>query len=78
MKSLKISCSILLALTIASCGVNGAYVQADSDTFDAIAPDYSAYVMADPSLKAKDKEICLRTVKVWADRIKEAKKALVK
>ena len=78
MKSLKISLSMVMALALASCGVSEAYLQADSDTFDAIAPDYRAYVMADDSLTPSDKETYLRTVKIWADRIKEAKKALVK
>lgn len=72
MKKVKLAALSVLFSTLASCGVSDAYLKADRDTFEAIAPDYSKYVMEDKSLDAKDKEIFLRTVSVWEERIKTA------
>lgn len=72
MKKIKLAAMAALILAMTSCGVSDAYLKADRDTFEAIAPDYSKYVNEDESLDAKDKEIFLRTISVWEERIKTA------
>ena len=47
--------------------------QAEKATFEAIAPEYSAYVQADPNLSAEAKSIRLDTVETWRRRVEVAK-----
>jgi hypothetical protein len=74
MKKLKLAALAAMMTLLASCGMNKAYLVADRLTYEAIAPDYSAYVMEDESLSAKDREIYLRTLTIWLQRIDEADK----
>lgn len=69
MKSLAL---ILMTLALCSCDtVSKVYLASDRATFDAITPEYVHYVESDHGLTPKDKEIRLRTVKTWADRLKQ-------
>ena len=48
------------------------YVAADRATYDAVAPEYSAYVHADPSLDADEVARRDRTLQTWDARIRAA------
>lgn len=48
------------------------YVAADRATYDAVAPEYAAYVHADPSLADEEKVRRDRTVATWDARIRAA------
>lgn len=77
---------LLLALLLpllGGCGAGGVnpfaapnsdYVTADRATFEAVAPEYSAYVAADPSLDAEQIARRQRTVATWRLRIEQAEK----
>lgn len=58
----------LLALTSCS-GVSDVYTAADRATFDAVAPEYSAYVQADAALDEASKATRLRTIETWRLRL---------
>ena len=73
MKSLKLAALAALSL-LASCGVPKAYLVADRLTYEAIAPDYNAYVMADEGLSPRDRVIYIRTLTIWLERIEAAEK----
>ena len=67
MKTLLLACGLLLA----SCTTpGGTYVQADRDTFDAIAPEYRIYVQADPSLSVEQRDRRLLLIELWDKRIR--------
>lgn len=69
MKKSLLACGLLLA----SCGTpNAAYIQADRDTLDAIAPEFVIYVMADPLLDQQQKDRRLLTVELWRQRVQAA------
>jgi hypothetical protein len=72
------------ALLLASCGCSalqsaqapgGAYVAADRATFEALAPEYAAYVAADPALPDEDRARRTRTLQTWRMRIEAAEQA---
>jgi hypothetical protein len=50
----------------------GAYVSADKGTFNAVGPEYSGYVNADPKLSADQKDRRQRTLSTWRVRIENA------
>jgi len=61
---------LLAGLLLASCTAPGSgYVQADLATFEAIAPSYSAYVLADPLLNQPEKDRRLLVVETWRARL---------
>lgn len=63
--------SILAALAVtfsSGCAPSEPYRRADRLTFDAIAPEYSAYVAGDAGLSAKAKERRYRTLRTWDAR----------
>lgn len=62
-------CGLLVLL--ASCA-SDAYVMADRATFDAVAPEYRAYVQADPALDEATKANRLRTIETWQERLEAA------
>lgn len=63
---------LLLTLVLCcGCSLQGAYVAADKATFEAIVPEYQAYVAADPALDEEQKERRGRTLKAWEARIAE-------
>jgi len=59
--------SSLLWLT--GCVVQKDYVAADKATFDAIGPEYRAYVESDPKLDQDQKARRLRTLESWKIRL---------
>lgn len=67
MKSLRV---VLLLPLLCSCGLSEAYVAADRATYNAIAPEYRAYVEADPALSAEQKARRERTIKAWDARLR--------
>lgn len=67
-----IGVALLVTIFLSGCGsLQGSYVEADRKTFDAIAPVYSAYVLADPQLDEKQRERRLRLIRSWRARIEE-------
>lgn len=64
-------CGVVLLLLLGGC-VGGA-TPAEVATYEAIAPDYSAYVQADPELSAEERERRMRTVESWRLRVGAAK-----
>ena len=61
---------ILLVLTC-GCSLQDAYVNADRLTYQAVAPEYRAYVKADEKLDDEQKARRERTVDAWAVRVTE-------
>ena len=61
------SCAIL-----PSCTPTHVYLAADRATFDAVAPEYRAYVEADAALSAEQKQRRFRTVDTWQSRVEAA------
>ena len=68
--------SLLLLLSQGGCAALSApspgYVAADRATYAAVAPEYAAYVNADPSLDDEEKARRGRTVASWDARIRAA------
>lgn len=61
------------ALVAASCGsVAPLHLDAAAAEFQAIAPEYRAYVEADPGLTDEEVRRKLRTVHTWQERIRAA------
>jgi hypothetical protein len=68
--------ALLLPATIPLGGCaapSDAYVAADRATFDAVAPEYAAYVAADPLLGPAERERRGRTLEAWLARIGAAR-----
>jgi hypothetical protein len=53
----------------------GAYVAADRATYEALAPEYAAYVAADPALADEQRARRTRTLETWRMRIESAEQA---
>jgi hypothetical protein len=51
------------------CGPTGGYVAADRATYDAVAPEYAAYVTADATLTPEQRQRRQRTLAAWKLRI---------
>lgn len=64
-------CSALQAIQ----GPGGAYVAGDRATYDAVAPEYAAYVAADPALAPDQKDRRTRTLQTWRMRVEAAERA---
>jgi hypothetical protein len=62
-----------LALSSSGCGttLEGAYAQADRATYDAVAPEYAAYVAGDAKLTSEQRERRNRTVEMWRLRVED-------
>jgi hypothetical protein len=58
-------CSAVQALQ----GPGGAYVAADRATYEAVAPEYSAYVAADPKLSEEQRARRDRAIQTWRMRV---------
>jgi len=65
---------IPLLLLLASCGISQEYVKADRQTYDAVAPEFRAYVEADPKLDADKKAVRVHALETWDLRLKKAEK----
>jgi hypothetical protein len=63
---------LTLTLLASSCSTAPAYVQADQLTYNAIAPEYKAYCLADPQLTQMQKDRRLLTLATWLKRIQAA------
>ena len=63
---------LVLALLASSCGTAPVYVQADLATYQAISPEYRAYVSADAALTPAQKARRLATLDSWKRRIDQA------
>ena len=63
--------TVLLLFACVSC-VNP-HAPAELATFQAIAPEYSAYVEADPALTTEQKQLRLDTVETWRRRVEAQK-----
>lgn len=68
----------LLPLTNLACSAlhapAGAYVAADRATYDAVAPEYSAYVHNDPNLGDDERARRDRTLETWRVRLEAAER----
>ena len=53
-------------------GPGGAYVAADRATYEALAPEYAAYVAADPALADDDRARRTHALQTWRLRIESA------
>jgi len=65
--------ALFLALSVAAtlfagCAVDKDWVRGSVLTYDAIAPEYSAYVKADPKLDEDGKTLRLLTLETWKKR----------
>lgn len=65
----------LVGASCAGCSISQAYVAADRETYEAIAPDYRARVEADPGLSDDQKARRARAVDSWEARLVEAESA---
>lgn len=63
--------ALLFLLACAGCCAtpDPTFVTASRATYEAIAPEYSAYVKADPALDAEQKARRLRTLDRWLEAI---------
>jgi hypothetical protein len=68
-----------LALWSAGCAttLDGAFAQADRATYDAVAPEYSAYVAADPKLDDEQRARRNRTVETWRLRVEDEQRRAI-
>lgn len=76
-RTLDVCLLFLLLLVLAGCPgcpAGTTYVDADQLTYDAIAPEYVAYVSSDVALTPDQKERRFQTVRSWEGRLKEAKR----
>lgn len=64
--------TLLCCLLATSCTSPQLYTKADRLTFDAIAPEYRTYVLADPSLDQSQKDLRLLNVETWRIRLEAA------
>lgn len=68
---------VLFASALGGCKcVTAEYVDADEETFNLLAPDYTEYVQTDAKLDADQKARRLRKLETWNIRIRKAKEAL--
>ena len=69
----------LLALSCLAgcqCGATPAYVKADRQTYEVIAPMYRTYIQADESLSGNDAAALLLLLDTWDSRITAAEESL--
>lgn len=69
MKRLVLVLLCVVTVSCLGCAVSESYRKADQATFDAVAPEYRAYVEADPNLNQDQKERRKRTLATWKLRI---------
>jgi hypothetical protein len=63
----------VLALSSSGCATthDDSCARADRATYDAVAPEYAAYVAADPKLTAEQRDRRNRTVEMWKLRLED-------
>ena len=69
MKRLSLVTALLLLSSCEGISVADAYVAADRATYNAIAPEYRAYVEADEKVDAPSKASRMRLLKTWEMRL---------
>jgi hypothetical protein len=69
---IRIAAAFLLIAGL-GCSPSAVYLEADSLTFNAIAPEYSSYVESDESMGDARKRARLALVNSWRDRIEASK-----
>lgn len=62
---------ILPLLLLCACE-SAPFAQSMKDTYDAVAPEYQAYVEADPKLGAEEKARRFRTLAQWKAAVDQA------
>lgn len=67
-----LSAGAFLAAAMAGCAPAASYVAAERATYDAVAPEYAAYIDADPSLDAARRSRRHRTLDTWRLRLEQA------
>jgi hypothetical protein len=60
---------VVLVFLLSSCAGSSLQNRADQATYEAIAPEYQAYVTADPKLSEVQKARRIATVSSWRRRI---------
>lgn len=63
---------VLLVVTAAGCSLNGQFVAADRATYDALVPEYDAYVDSDSRLSPDQKDRRHETTRSWKARLDAA------
>lgn len=66
---------VMIAMSSGGCAPTSVQSAADRATYDAIAPEYAAYVDADPTLDTARKQRRLRTLDAWRVRLEAAEQA---
>jgi hypothetical protein len=69
--------AVFLLCTVCYSGCaqpNAAFVKSMDSTYQAVAPEYEAYVRSDSKINADDKQIRLNTLKQWRATLDEAMK----
>jgi hypothetical protein len=74
MKKLSILLFVLLGVA-AGCSIPDDYVQADRDTFMAIAPEYASYVSGDQRLDDEQRQRRMLLIDSWRIRLEKAEAA---
>lgn len=65
--------ALAILAALAGCSpVAASYVHADRATFEAVAPEYVAYVSSDSALSSEQKERRQETVRSWEARLEQA------
>ncbi len=62
---------VLSVALFSGCTIAPSYVKADRATYNAIAPEYRAYVDADPKLDQSEKTRRRGTLQSWDARLSE-------
>jgi len=62
---------VFLIVGFSSCSVSDAYLKADADTYDAVAPAQKQYIEHDSALSAEQKARRIRTLDAWKLRIEK-------
>jgi len=69
MKKLLLIILLSLPMGCSATNISTAYLEADRKTFDAVNPDLTGYYLHDPALSSEDRDIKLKTLKRWQDRL---------
>jgi hypothetical protein len=73
---MKLLLTLTTVLLLAACGTTpAAYIEADRNTFEAIAPEHRKYLEADESLSDTSRALRLAALDSWEMRLKAAEEA---
>jgi 4-amino-4-deoxy-L-arabinose transferase-like glycosyltransferase len=65
------TCGVVLSSSGCTTTLADGFAQADRATYDAVAPEYAAYVAGDPKLTVEQRERRNRTVEMWRLRVQD-------